>query len=281
MKIIRSIKKMHECSSVFRNRRVSVGFVPTMGFIHEGHLRLIRQAQKECNKVVVSIFVNPIQFGKSEDYSRYPRNERRDIALLKKEKVDVLFMPTARAMYPPDFSCYVRSMNFTDILCGASRPRHFDGVMTVVCKLFSIVQPDRAFFGQKDYQQYFVLQRMVVDLNIPTKLVLCPIVRDKNGLALSSRNEYLSEEGRIRARSLSASLFFARKVIKEGEKKPAVVTSLIKRIIEEHVDAIDYIAILNAKTLGPVKCIKGKVVIAIAAYIGKTRLIDNVIINRY
>lgn len=258
----------------------SIGFVPTMGYLHEGHLSLVRQSIKENDLTVVSIFVNPIQFGPGEDFNRYPRDIERDKRLLEKEGVHYLFSPDEDEMYPAGFKTFVEVAEIGKKLCGKSRPGHFKGVSTVVLKLFNIVQPNRAYFGQKDAQQAIIIKKMVKDLNLDVDIVVMPIVREEDGLAMSSRNVYLNEEERKNAIVLYKSLREAEKMIRMGEKNAEKVVNRIKEVIMSYPEAlIDYIEIVDTEELNPVNPIKGKVLIALAVYIGKARLIDNMILE--
>ncbi|WP_160033197.1 pantoate--beta-alanine ligase [Paenibacillus sp. An7] len=261
---------------------VTVGFVPTMGYLHEGHASLMKQARNKTDIVVLSIFVNPIQFGPNEDFESYPRDEKRDLAVAEKEGVDIVFIPSVEEMYPQPTKTTIQVAGLTERLCGASRPGHFDGVTTVVAKLFNIVQPDFAFFGMKDAQQVAVLSQMVADLNIPVTIVPCPIMREDDGLALSSRNVYLSSEERSQALCLSRSLALAEKASKEraditiGELR-SLVTAEIKK---SPVAVIDYVEILTFPGLQPIDEEQKltdleDVIVALAVKFGKTRLIDN------
>ena len=280
MKIIRSPLEMQSTCLKLRSKGLSVGLVPTMGALHEGHLSLIKRARKENDEVVVSIFVNPKQFGPKEDLSRYPRPFGRDRALCKREKVDHIFVPSAAAMYPLPFHTYINVEKLSDPLCGNYRPGHFRGVATVVAKLFNIVLPERAYFGMKDYQQLKIIERMTKDLNMPVEIVPCPIVREKNGLALSSRNRYLSEKERGSAKNIYKSLQFARDMIKSKKIKNAQKTSrIVKNMLSKIPGArVEYIEVLDAEDLSPLNKLKFPIVIAAAVWVGKTRLIDNIII---
>jgi pantoate--beta-alanine ligase len=276
MKVIRALDKMSDFSRRARLKGRSIGLVPTMGALHEGHLSLIRQARRDNNLVVVSIFVNPTQFGPKEDFSKYPRTFRKDLLLCKKENVDIIFFPDAKKMYPQGFKTFVMVEGLSDILCGRSRPGHFKGVATVVTKLFNITQPDIAYFGQKDAQQSVIIKKMVLDLNMPVKINVMPTVREQNGLALSSRNAYLSARQKKEAVVLSRSLSFAEYLVKNGLKDPKRITSMMNSLIRKRSGArIDYIAIVDSDTLEPLKKISGSCLIALAAWFGKTRLIDN------
>jgi len=254
--------------------------VPTMGALHAGHLSLVRRAKADCAFTVVSIFVNPAQFGPGEDLSRYPRPLAQDKRLLKNSVIDLLFCPSAGTMYPQDFSVYVEEGVLSKGLCGQLRPSHFKGVCTVVVKLFNIVLPDRAYFGQKDYQQVKVIERMVRDLNFNISIKTVPIVRETSGLAMSSRNAYLNNEERRKALVLFSSLQYAKDCVAHGARKPGVIAAGMRRIISAIPGVkIDYIEICDADTLVPVDKIKGTVVIALAIFVGKIRLIDNIILK--
>lgn len=256
----------------------SIGFVPTMGYLHEGHLSLVRQSVKDNDLTVVSIFVNPIQFGPGEDFNRYPRDVERDKRLLEKEGVNYLFFPSDDEMYPPGFKTFVEVAELGKKLCGKSRPGHFRGVTTVVLKLFNIVQPDRAYFGQKDAQQAIIIKKMSKDLNLSVDIVVMPIVREEDGLAMSSRNVYLNEEGRKNSTVLYKSLKEAEKMIKMGERDAEKIINRMREVIMSSPEAlIDYIEIVDTEELNPVNPIVGRVLIALAVYIGKARLIDNMI----
>ncbi len=258
-----------------------VGFVPTMGYLHEGHLSLIRRARSENDVVVVSIFVNPTQFGPNEDFDRYPRDLRRDEELCKREGVDFIFYPSVEEMYPEGFSTFVEVEKLTENLCGKSRPGHFRGVATVVTKLLNIVHPTRAYFGEKDFQQLQVIKRLVRDLNIPVEIVGCPIVREEDGLAMSSRNVYLNKEERKSALSLYQGLRLAKELFERGERNPSVIRKKVKEFILSHPKTkIDYVEIVSPEDLKPVKEVKEGDVIALAVFVGKTRLIDNYVFGR-
>ena len=247
-----------------------------MGYLHEGHLSLMRRARPQCDILVVSIFVNPTQFGPNEDFERYPRDFERDERLCREVGVDVVFYPTADAMYPRPYLTYVHVEKLSETMCGASRPGHFRGVTTVVTKLFNIVQPHIAVFGQKDYQQSLIIRQMVRDLNFDVEIDVAPIVREADGLAMSSRNKYLSPEERQQALVLYRSLTRAEELIREGERNVDTLLQAMKTVISEAPDArIDYIAIVDAETLEPLSTVRHNTVIALAVYIGTTRLIDN------
>jgi len=271
---------MLKISQQVRRARKTIGFVPTMGALHEGHLSLMRKARRDNDVVVVSIFVNPTQFGPREDFRRYPRPLRRDLGLCRKEKVDFIFYPQAKDMYPQDFKTYVVVKDLSNVLCGKSREGHFQGVVTVVIKLFNIVQPDIAYFGQKDAQQSIIIRRMVDDLNMPVKIKVMPTVREKDGLAMSSRNTYLNARERKDALILNKSLRLAGLLVKSGLRDANRVIQRMKQLIMKKKTAkIDYIAIVDTKNLKPVKRIENRCLIALAVWIGKTRLIDNMVIN--
>jgi pantoate--beta-alanine ligase len=285
MKIIRNINEMHDyvdsLKTAKRKNPNVVGFVPTMGYFHDGHLSLMSAAEKECTKVIVSIFVNPAQFGPSEDLSRYPRDEDRDIKLMEElGNIDCVFIPEAADMYPEGYSTYVAVENeMTKVLCGAARPGHFKGVTTVISKLLNIVRPDKIYLGQKDMQQAVIITRMLKDLNYGTGVVICPIAREKDGLAMSSRNTYLSPEERNAAPALFKSLQMAESMIELGEHESSVVIKEIKRKLKEEKVEIDYVEAVNPYTLERADKIYGEVLIAAAIYVGKTRLIDNILVK--
>jgi len=276
---MRVIKKIDEMKKYVKERRSDkiIGLVPTMGCLHEGHLSLIRKARKECDEAIVSVFVNPTQFGEGEDYQRYPRNLERDINLSEREGVDVIFAPSVEDMYPENYSTFVQvEGKLSSVLEGASRPGHFRGVCIVLTKLFNIINPDLSFFGEKDYQQALIVKKMVRDLNIPTRIVLLPTVREKDGLAMSSRNSYLNEKERKAATILYESLKEAKKWIEDGERDSSrIVDKMRSFIAKEPLAKIDYIAIVDSESLKEVKEIKRGDLIALAVYIGKVRLIDN------
>jgi pantoate--beta-alanine ligase len=277
VKLIKSVGSMKLWSSETRSRRKTVAFVPTMGFLHEGHLSLLRRARKEADTVVTSIFVNPLQFGPREDFNAYPRDIRRDSALARAEGCDVLFIPPEKQMYPEGFLTRVNVERMDNVLCGAFRPGHFVGVCTVVLKLVNIVRPHVLLLGQKDAQQAVILGRMLRDLNTDVRLIVCPTVREGDGLAMSSRNSYLSREERERALAISRSLFLAQKLVLGGEKRAGPILGQMKATLSQGgISDIDYVAILDSKELTPVETVRGEVLIAIAARVGTTRLIDNI-----
>ncbi|MBM3244233.1 MAG: pantoate--beta-alanine ligase [Candidatus Omnitrophica bacterium] len=280
MRIIHSIGLMQKVSSSGKARGKTIGFVPTMGALHAGHLSLIRAARKHSDLCVVSIFINPSQFGPNEDFKKYPRDLRGDTQLCRKEGVDIIFNPDPGEMYPDDFKTNVYVRQLSGLLCGKSRPGHFAGVATVVAKLFNIVQPDLAYFGQKDAQQAVIIKQMCRDLNFPLKIKIMPTLRNKDGLALSSRNEYLSPKEQGSALALQESLNLAKSCIKKGERNAARVIRLMRGLIRKEKSAkIDYVAIVDPRTLKPLKKITGGYLIALAVRIGKTRLIDNICIT--
>lgn len=271
---------MKRCIREAKSESKIIGFVPTMGWLHEGHLSLMRKAKHENDFVVVSIFVNPTQFGPGEDYRRYPRDLRRDRKLSEEVGVDVIFAPHAKEMYPERYLTYVNVNKITEVLCGASRPGHFRGVATVCTKLFNIVNPDVAYFGQKDAQQAMVVERMVRDLNMPIKIEVMPIVREKDGLAMSSRNAYLSDAERQDALVLHQSLQKAQDMVKWGQRDPKkIVLAMKKMIAKEKRAKVEYVDIVDTENLARVERVSGKVLIALAVWIGKTRLIDNIIVR--
>jgi len=254
-----------------------IGFVPTMGYLHEGHLSLVRESRARADVTVVSIFVNPAQFGPNEDFQKYPRDLEKDSAFLSEAGVDGLFYPDAAEIYPPNYRTYVEVVGLQDRLCGRSRPGHFRGVATVVLKLFDIVGPDLAFFGAKDAQQVLIIRRMAADLDLDVEVVTCPIVREPDGLALSSRNAYLTPAQRTAARVLSTSLRWADKAVGAGERDAGRLVSGIRSILEaEPLARIDYVEAVDPETLEPVAEIRGRVLVALAVFIGSTRLIDNI-----
>lgn len=276
MRIVESIKDVRATVKEWKAKGLKVGFVPTMGYLHEGHESLIRKASEENDRVVVSIFVNPIQFGPKEDLSTYPRDLERDSKVCESAGADIIFHPENEEMYFKDFSTFVDMNGLTDGLCGKSRPTHFRGVCTVVTKLFNIVAPDRAYFGEKDAQQLAVIKRVVRDLNIDIEIIGCPIVREKDGLAKSSRNTYLSVEERNAATILNKSLTLAKEKIQAGERDSEVIIKLIQEVINsEKLARIDYIEVVDSLSMEKVERIEKSVLVAIAVFIGKTRLIDN------
>lgn len=280
MDVLRTISEMRRAVAAARRAGRRVGFVPTMGALHDGHLSLVRAARRETGCAVVSIFVNPTQFGPQEDFERYPRNEADDLRKCAGAGVDLVFVPAVEEMYRPDAATTVRVAGPTEHLCGPLRPGHFEGVATIVTKLLNIVQPDMVFFGQKDAQQLAVIRRMVRDLDMPVEVVGCPTVREPDGLALSSRNAYLSREERAQAVCLYEALQEARRRILRGERDVHALTAAMRQVVLATTPArIDYIELVDPQTLQPLERIEGHVLAALAVYIGRTRLIDNLTID--
>jgi pantoate--beta-alanine ligase len=279
MRVIRSVVEMQTVAEDLRKEK-RIGFVPTMGYLHEGHLSLVRRARQLADVVVTSIFVNPIQFGPQEDLTRYPRDLDRDMALLESEKTDILFYPDDGEMYPETYSTYIDVKKLDDHLCGKSRVGHFAGVATVVAKLFNIVKPHFAVFGQKDYQQLKVIQRMTEDLNMDVRIIGSPIVREKDGLAMSSRNTYLSAEEHEKALLIYASIKEIENLFRDGERKASRLIEEARKILlsREGIE-IAYVTVCDAETLEDLEIIPRKAVLAIACRVGKTRLIDNVVLS--
>ena len=279
MQVIRDPQKLNSVLKLNRHRK-SIGFVPTMGALHAGHLTLMRQATKDNDLVVVSIFVNPAQFGPQEDLNKYPRPLKKDIQLCRKLGVDFVFLPDNKVMYTQDYSTFVNVGGLSDLLCGASRPGHFRGVATVVAKLLNIVQPDILYLGQKDAQQATIIAKMIKDLNFPVQLKVMPIVREDDGLALSSRNIYLNRNERTQAVVLSKALLLAEVLVAHGQSNVVAIINRMKQLIAKKKSVkIDYIAIVDLQRLTPLKKIKQNCLITLAVKIGKTRLIDNTIIT--
>jgi pantoate--beta-alanine ligase len=280
MKIHNTIEAMHAASRTQRIVGKRLGLVPTMGALHEGHLSLIRAAKAQCDLVVVSLFVNPLQFGPDEDLAKYPRDFARDRGLLENEGIDFLFAPGVEEMYPAGAVTYVTVEGLSNKLCGRSRPGHFRGVTTVVSKLFTIVEPDLAFFGQKDAAQVAIIWRMVRDLNIPVQIVTCPILRESDGLAMSSRNAYLDPQQRKSAPVLYRSLGDVQKSFNQGEHRADRLIAAGKRAFaEDPAVRLDYLEIVDPDTLDPVEEVSRRTLVAVAAFFGKTRLIDNVVLG--
>ena len=279
MKIVGTVKEVREQVKEWKKQGLSVGFVPTMGYLHEGHKSLMDAARTGNDKVVVSIFVNPMQFGPTEDLATYPRDLDHDAALCESAGVDLIFHPEAEEMYEKDFCSFVDMTGLTEGLCGKTRPIHFRGVCTVVNKLFNIVTPDHAYFGQKDGQQLAVIKRMVRDLNMDIEIVGCPIVREEDGLAKSSRNTYLSPEERKAALILSKTVALGKELAKTEKDANKVVEAMKKNIETEPLAKIDYVEAVDALSMAPVEKLEGTCMLAMAVYIGKTRLIDNTLIN--
>lgn len=279
LQVITSVEDIKRRIKTFKENQLSIGFVPTMGALHEGHLSLVRQAKKENDKVVVSIFINPLQFGINEDFTQYPRTFDNDYELLSKEGVDILFNPKAQEMYPGGFCTSVVLEHFEDKLCGKSRPGHFRGVATVVLKLFNLIQPHIAYFGQKDFQQTVIVKQMVADLNLDVNIKALPTIREKEGLALSSRNGYLSETEKKEALCLYRALIKAKEIVNAGATNTREITAEMEKIINNCKSTkIDYISIVNPETLEAVSEVQHGDVAALAVRIGKTRLIDNIIL---
>lgn len=280
MKIEGNIEETRKQVKTWKKEGLSIGLVPTMGYLHEGHKSLIEAAKRDNDKVVVSIFVNPIQFGPKEDFASYPRDLQKDAALCESAGVDLIFHPEAEEMYEKDFCTFVDMEGLTGELCGKSRPTHFRGVQTVVSKLFHIIPADRAYFGQKDAQQLAVIRRMVRDLSMDIEIIGCPIIREADGLAKSSRNTYLDSKERQAALILSKGLQAGKEKIEQGERSGEAVKKVIcEKIKEEPMAQIDYVEIVNFDTISPVEKLEGEILCALAVYIGKTRLIDNFIMK--
>jgi len=281
MKICATIEEMRAASRAARGAGKRLGFVPTMGALHEGHLSLVRAAKNSCDVVAASIFVNPTQFGPNEDLAKYPRSFERDCELLEREGVELLFAPTVEEMYPAGSVTWVTAEELSGKLDGRSRPGHFRGVTTVVAKLFHIVEPDAAFFGQKDAAQVAVIRRMVRDLNLPVEIVACPIVREADGLAMSSRNAYLDAQQRKQALVLHRSLVRVQKMAEAGEHDSARLVAAGREEFDgESSVRLDYFEVVNPETLDPVADVSGCALVAVAAYVGSTRLIDNVLLRK-
>ena len=279
MKLVHTIKEVREIVSEWRKEGLTVGLVPTMGYLHEGHQSLIRKSVEQNDRTVVSVFVNPIQFGPTEDLEAYPRDINRDMKAVEEVGGDLIFNPEPAEMYPGHFTSFIDTTETTELLCGAVRPIHFRGVCTVVGKLFNIVLPDNAYFGQKDAQQLATIRRFVRDLNFPVGIVACPIVREEDGLAKSSRNTYLSPAERQAALILSQSLKKGKALIEQGEKSAEKVKEVITESLKtEPLARIDYVEVVDFENIQRVETIEGETLVAIAVYIGKTRLIDNFII---
>ena len=284
MELIQSILQMREWSQKTRDQKKTIGFVPTMGALHEGHLSLVRLAHQHADTVVVSIFVNPLQFAPHEDLDRYPKTLEKDLEHLKKESVDIVFVPKASEMYKSGAQTVVEVTELSKPLCGKSRPGHFRGVATVVLKLFQIVHPHVAIFGNKDFQQRLIIERLVQDLELDIKIISGPIVREKDGLAMSSRNQYLSSDERLRSRVLNQALDKAKPMFQGGERNSARIIMKVSEMIDkESPTHVDYIKICDAQTLEDVWDIHQKTVLAVAVYFGQghqmTRLIDNVVLD--
>jgi pantoate--beta-alanine ligase len=280
MKVAKTIEAVRELVTAVRQKGKKIGFVPTMGALHIGHISLIEAAVKKCDFVVVSIFVNPTQFAPSEDFEKYPRPIDNDLQICKKAGVDVVFAPTPRQIYPAENLTWVNVEKLTENLCGLSRPGHFRGVTTICCKLFNIVAPDIAFFGQKDAQQAIIIKKMVADLNLPLNIEICPTIREKNGLAVSSRNQYLTKDQKKQAALIYKALQKSRQLINQKTTDSKTIIAEMRKILQE-TDAIDieYVNIVDAENLQNIEQIAGKVLIAVAVKIGPARLIDNIMVD--
>lgn len=274
MEIITTIENIRSIVNHWKDKGYSIGFVPTMGYLHDGHAALIDQARKDNDKVIVSIFVNPTQFGENEDLNSYPRDINRDKSLCEAHKADIIFSPTSDEMYH-DRKAFVNIVELSDTLCGISRPIHFKGVCTVITKLFNIIQPTNAYFGEKDAQQLAIIRKMVYNLNFPVNIIGVPIVRESDGLAKSSRNTYLSKEERKAATILYKAIQMGKQTIKHGASADSIINTMTEIINTEPLAKIDYVSVVDANTMQPVHEITSPVLVAIAVYIGSTRLIDN------
>lgn len=280
MKVVKKIQSVRRLVKAARKKGKTIGLVPTMGALHTGHISLIKAATKRCDFVVVSIFVNPTQFGPSEDFQKYPRPVKEDLAVCKKNEVDVVFMPSTDQMYPERNLTWVEVEKITEGLCGQFRPGHFRGVATVCAKLFNIVGPDIAFFGQKDAQQAAVIKRMAADLNMPLKIAICPTIREKSGLAISSRNQYLSEKEKTAAALIYKALEKCEQMVRDGIIDVNQLKKRMREVFyEEPSISIEYICIVDADNLEPLERVEKKALAAIAVHIGTTRLIDNIIVD--
>ena len=278
IKVVSTVCETRAQVKEWKNQGLTVGLVPTMGYLHEGHQSLIKKAVEENDRVVVSVFVNPIQFAPNEDLETYPRDLEADKRLCDSTGADLIFHPTPEEMYPDGFSTHIQMDNLTKELCGKTRPTHFGGVCTVVGKLFNIVHPDKAYFGQKDAQQLAIIKRMVRDLNFDIEIVGCPIIREPDGLAKSSRNTYLNADERKAALILSKAIKLGEELVADGERNAqTVIKAMTDKINTEPLARIDYVNVVDALSIDPLDVIKGEVLVAIAVYIGKTRLIDNFI----
>lgn len=280
MKIVRTIAELKQLVSTIRQKGKTVGFVPTMGYLHEGHLSLVAHAKQQDDFIIMSIFVNPLQFGPNEDFERYPRDLVRDERLAKNANVDIIFYPDVLEMYPHEMTCTVHVNKGVDVLCGKSRPGHFNGVATVVLKLFNIVEPTHAYFGMKDAQQVAVIENMVEDFNLPVKVVKCPTLREEDGLAKSSRNVYLSPNERNEAKEIYASLKLAIAKIEAGNRNVVTLKEdVITHLTKATTGVIDYVEVLGYPSLAALDILNGQIIIAIALKFSKARLIDNVIVT--
>ncbi|GIX41416.1 MAG: pantothenate synthetase [Leptospiraceae bacterium] len=281
MKVVKSKIELKQEIYKAKQENKIIGFVPTMGYLHEGHLSLIREAKKECDYIVVSIFVNPKQFNSEEDLKKYPRDYERDLNLLEKEAIDLVFMPEIEEIYPEDPKIFIDMPSLTNKLCGIHRPGHFQGVLLVVLKLFHLVEPNKAYFGKKDYQQYKIIKQMVKDLDMDIEVIGCPLIREDSGIALSSRNARLSNKGYSDAQLIYRALQIAKKEWLKGETKPETLKEIIKDIIETgSLNRVEYIEIVDPENLENVKEAKEGDIIAVAVYTENVRLIDNIELNR-
>ena len=279
-KVVKSVESMMKLSGGFRKKGLSIGFVPTMGYLHKGHISLVKEAKKRNDIVVVSIFVNPPQFGPREDLKKYPRDIKRDLKLLSRYKVNAVFAPAAKEMYPDGYRTGVEVKGLSDKLCGASRPGHFKGVTTIVAKLFNIVRPNNAYFGEKDFQQQVMIRKMARDMNMGVRIISMPTVREKDGLAMSSRNTHLNKEDRVKALVINRSLKFAKILVNSGIRSSVKIKAAMTKLMRTAKGLkIDYISICDTETFDEKSIIKGKTLIAVAVYVGKTRLIDNIVVN--
>ncbi|MDD4203290.1 MAG: pantoate--beta-alanine ligase [Candidatus Omnitrophica bacterium] len=280
MRIIKSPAKMHEICRSFSAKGKTIGFVPTMGYLHQGHVSLLEKARKENDIVILSIYVNPTQFGPKEDLKKYPRDIGNDKKLAKRSKTDIIFIPSDKDMYPQGYGTFVDVGSVTNNLCGISRPGHFKGVATIVTKLFNIVIPNIAYFGQKDVQQCAVIKKLVSELNMFVKIKVLPIKRENDGLAISSRNVYLSEKEREDSRILCSALYYAKKSVKHGQRSSdKIIAKAKKMILSKRSAKIDYVKIVSQDTMKDIDKVEKKAVMAIAVFIGKTRLIDNIVLG--
>jgi pantoate--beta-alanine ligase len=278
MRLVKTIAETKKIIRLEKNKGKTIGFVPTMGYLHKGHLSLVHIARRKSEFLVVSIFVNPTQFSPDEDLKKYPWDIKRDLKLLKQEGTDLVFYPSVKQIYPSDYKTYVQVKDLSKLLCGVSRPHHFQGVTTVVLKLFNIIEPDIAVFGQKDYQQGVIIKRMVKDLCLDIKILFGKIIREKDGLTMSSRNTYLSPQHRENATVLYQSLRWVKWCFNDGLTSPKKAIKKIRALIKQNSGKVDYVVAVNKNTLEPVKKLKKGTLIALAAYFGKTRLIDNTIL---
>ena len=280
MKVIHSIQQIRTLVRQAKSERKKIGFVPTMGALHEGHLALLRQSKKENDLTVLSIFVNPQQFSANEDFGRYPREEKKDELLAKKENVDIIFRPSIENIFPDEYLTAVKVEKFSQVLCGKFRPGHSKGVTTIVAKLLNIVSPDILYLGQKDAQQAVIISQMITDLNFPVRVKIHPTIREKDGLALSSRNFYLNEKDRLVAPVLFQALTLAKNKILAGEREAKRIIALIQSLIQEKgISRIDYIECVDAKTLEPLTTLRGRIMVSLAVWLGQTRLSDNILVQ--